>query len=239
MFKIKKSVFAEIIITCIFLLCFFQYEKSVFYNKQIQNGNTLSLKNVYTELSEYFQKPEVLNAFNSIPKSCCFYSKNKDCDKFFEKLKKQNIKFEVKNLENYEFLYLNQQASFRLTANASVNNDSSLYSGKALSFDRGFMLTNYRFYKNPKIDKETEKFYGNRGYKYIGLFDIDTNGEEKPNMYGRDIFRFLLLDDGTLYPYMGVDYMKSCKKDKGGHSEDNTGLSCAARVMNDGWKIRY
>jgi len=56
------------------------------------------------------------------------------------------------------------------------------------------------------------------------LFIVDVNGEKSPNTFGRDIFYFVLKEDG-LYP--------------GGYDIDNrcvgtSGRGCAAKVLRDG-----
>lgn len=63
-------------------------------------------------------------------------------------------------------------------------------------------------------------------------FIIDTNGTaNKPNMYGKDVFKFELLNNGKVKPYGNAD---DCKV---GNVKD--GKACAARVVADGWKIKY
>ncbi len=67
--------------------------------------------------------------------------------------------------------------------------------------------------------------------KYLS-FDIDTNGiANKPNMYGKDVFKFELLENGKVKPYGNAD---DCQVGNVGN-----GHACAARVVADGWKIKY
>lgn len=87
-------------------------------------------------------------------------------------------------------------------------------------------------------------------------FDIDVNGDKNPNQFGRDRFEFILGNNGRLYPIAGKDhaffneqkdlannnsYWKkdnfySCKTSGGGMYN---GLSCVARIMENGWKMDY
>ena len=87
-------------------------------------------------------------------------------------------------------------------------------------------------------------------------FDIDVNGDKKPNQFGRDRFGFILGNNGRLYPIAGKDnalfieqkdlainsnYWKAspfynCNTSGGGMYN---GLSCAARIMENGWKMDY
>lgn len=62
------------------------------------------------------------------------------------------------------------------------------------------------------------------------VFIIDVNGNAYPNQMGRDIFAFVL--NGSDIVPSGTDNSYNCNKAA-------SGLTCAARVINDGWKITY
>lgn len=62
------------------------------------------------------------------------------------------------------------------------------------------------------------------------VFIIDVNGNSLPNQMGRDIFAFVL-NNKDIVPG-GIDNTYNCNKAA-------SGLTCAARVINDGWKITY
>ena len=62
------------------------------------------------------------------------------------------------------------------------------------------------------------------------VFIIDVNGNASPNQMGRDIFSFVL--NGSEVVPGGNDNTYNCNKAA-------SGLTCAARVINDGWKITY
>lgn len=62
------------------------------------------------------------------------------------------------------------------------------------------------------------------------VFIIDVNGRAYPNQMGRDIFAFVL--NGNEIVPGGFDNTYNCNKAA-------SGLTCAARVINDGWKITY
>lgn len=62
------------------------------------------------------------------------------------------------------------------------------------------------------------------------VFMIDVNGNSFPNQMGRDIFAFVL-NDSEIVP-SGFDNTYNCNKAA-------SGLTCTARVINDGWKITY
>ena len=64
---------------------------------------------------------------------------------------------------------------------------------------------------------------------------IDTNGtKNKPNMYGRDAFRFKLLNNGKLEPFGKDSYATDCAD-----GNIKNGRACTARVIADDWNIKY
>lgn len=70
------------------------------------------------------------------------------------------------------------------------------------------------------------------------LIAIDINGSEKaPNVAGYDLF-FFIVDQNTIKPNClersETDIIKNCKK-----SKDISGFCCSARIIKDGWKIKY
>ncbi|MBO6087150.1 prepilin-type N-terminal cleavage/methylation domain-containing protein [bacterium] len=93
----------------------------------------------------------------------------------------------------------------------------------------------------------------------IGSVFIDVNGKKKPNTFGRDIFVFSISDDGKLHPKSGKDealnksqtaldnntkYWRKTTSFCGTHDSseipNNTmGDGCAARIMENGWKMDY
>lgn len=70
---------------------------------------------------------------------------------------------------------------------------------------------------------------------------IDANGNERPNQLGKDVFLFGLANNGLLKPAGSKDYndfddsveVNACEEEPG------DGLACAARLMADGWQIKY
>ncbi len=62
------------------------------------------------------------------------------------------------------------------------------------------------------------------------VFIIDVNGNANPNQMGRDIFAFVL--NGSEIVPSGTDNTYNCNRAA-------SGLTCTARVIDDGWKITY
>lgn len=105
---------------------------------------------------------------------------------------------------------------------------------------------------------------------YIGYNIIyDVNGMKGPNVYGRDIYEFTLLPDGSVVPWLSSKHLdwlaasgpeaqelveaireevknSGCGKygEIGLPSSDNSsgsdfGSTCADRIMQEGWKMNY
>lgn len=69
----------------------------------------------------------------------------------------------------------------------------------------------------------------------VGTITIDTNGFDKaPNVWGKDLFQFKLHNNGKMIPVGLDDYTEKCAD---GNITD--GKSCTARVVADGWKVKY
>lgn len=94
---------------------------------------------------------------------------------------------------------------------------------------------------------------------FCGAISVDVNGIKKPNVNGRDFFTFILDKDGSLYPEYGAkqamaitgnlngisSYWKAINKfcgDPGPTGKVTAGAGgngCAARIMEEGWKMNY
>ena len=66
---------------------------------------------------------------------------------------------------------------------------------------------------------------------------IDINGKKGPNQVGRDIF-ILENRDGTFVPAGGDTWNDSSSNDYC-NPQSGLGYGCAARIVQDGWKIKY
>jgi hypothetical protein len=73
----------------------------------------------------------------------------------------------------------------------------------------------------------------------VGTFYVDVNGDDKPNMYGRDYFSFVVTNSGNItsaYEAAGNEYdddvaLERCQK--GSSSE------CYAYLQAHNWKMNY
>ena len=92
-------------------------------------------------------------------------------------------------------------------------------------------------------------------YTQAAQVAIDVNGKNGPNVFGRDIFFFVLGENGVLYPYGGRDVnavngsidgtwdqantVFSCTDASKGNTPAVMGVGCTARVIAEGYKINY
>lgn len=75
------------------------------------------------------------------------------------------------------------------------------------------------------------------GDKIIGNFYVDVNGNEPPNIEGRDFFSIYITNKGKLTNFNGNDklstqeYLNGCKQ--------STGSYCFSLVEQSGWQMNY
>jgi hypothetical protein len=138
--------------------------------------------------------------------------------------------------------------------------DGSLYNGHFSVID----IVNYRFEGDGYYLQDGSLFGILTDYYYIpdscndnsitlwGALWIDVNGDSKgPNERGRDIFYFHVLDDGNLLPINSRNLQcsngnwndknwKDYGEGMGGCSSTNKwNDGCAARIIEEGWKMNY
>lgn len=65
---------------------------------------------------------------------------------------------------------------------------------------------------------------------------IDINGGKKPNILGKDVFLFRRINSKGILP---EGYDKSADEIEDNCTIQNHGDYCAARIINDGWEIKY
>ena len=95
---------------------------------------------------------------------------------------------------------------------------------------------------------------GGKMTKDCGMIDLDLNGERNPNQWGRDGYRFTLIQNGSVVPMYGKDelinlrssYFTSearenyIKENCNPKSTTSKGFSCAARIIElDNWEMKY
>lgn len=102
----------------------------------------------------------------------------------------------------------------------------------------------------PPISSSVIDSLGGKMHKTYGRLDIDLNGSQGPNQWGKDAFRFRISEKGELCPNYGKDYAifavgnnwqtqwwstvpSFCSTSSG------EGWGCAARIIESNWEIDY
>ena len=217
------------------------------------------LKKSYTTIENGFKKmladDEVqylsdTTAFNSITKNTYYGtsfsgSERNICPVFNSYLKKYFRIIDIKTDAKAPWSYLNKSARYE--------------SSFLIMFEDGSMLRSLRLYKSINHDYEKCKRMAERGVKLCtqqGDLRIDVNGIAPPNLIGRDIFSFIISDDGHLFPENGLEYAYYYARIKynstywqkyywnyplsGGCTDNKSdGDGCAARIMEKGWIMDY
>ena len=162
-----------------------------------------------------------------------------------------------------KYLKINSSAAnlepFGYTDESDQGGDfKTLTSGnQGISCRMAFQLKNgaVMCYGNPAQTGSSEATTKNMGgalYDAQGSITIDVNGKELPNIWGRDVFAFLLGTDGLLYPYGGRNvaiYLYGdnynlwtwdvAETDDLGCNDTIKGLGCTARLIENNFKIDY
>ncbi len=113
-------------------------------------------------------------------------------------------------------------------------------------------------YKNPSSlsdenCKKAKELGGNVCEVAISSLYIDVNGSKRPDQFGRDTFQFMLSNDGRLIPAGSkdaalfeeqVDISSNSKywrnnTVRGCGDANSWGYVCAARIIENGWKMDY
>lgn len=122
---------------------------------------------------------------------------------------------------------------------ALSNTYNELTNCPVYKFDKSDVVIFYRPISNNIPNNITED-------RVLTRIIMDTNGEKAPNRVGQDVFVFGLANNGHLVPAGSSSYNNNifgenltvfpnaCTNDNVGN-----GISCAARVMAEGWKINY
>lgn len=123
----------------------------------------------------------------------------------------------------------------------------------------GSLIRAFTFFKEKRYERDENKIkeLGGNMLSEIGFISIDVNGFKGPNESGKDIFLFKISNEGKLYPKAGKDdalhesaininsnryYWKNDTSSWGcnnGYSGRDLNSGCAAKIMEEGWKMNY
>lgn len=73
----------------------------------------------------------------------------------------------------------------------------------------------------------------------IGFFNIDVNGPEAPNVYGRDYYTVELFPDGSVGYDTTSSYDASTLRNSCHSSVTNAGLDCYVLLESNNWEMDY
>ena len=175
------------------------------------------------------------------------------CKAFLQSLTKYFQVLTIGTTGEYKYSYIR-------SGSTPIYPDGTKTSAKMILKD-GTMLFRFnvkRVAETPKHDCDTIRNAGGSVCSIIGHFSIDVNGEQKPNIEGRDIFNFNITDDGRVIPFYGFQqavyidgvangssYWKNATKACGTPGKNDVssvaqyGSGCAARIMESGWEMDY
>ncbi|MBO5739078.1 type II secretion system protein [bacterium] len=150
-----------------------------------------------------------------------------DEDKFINEINKVMYSTQIENPVVYKQLNNNETKKFPPTDKAIT-----LKSKKGIDY---YIC----FEQDADLKSESEALLNGSNYlEQVAEIYIDTNGfGTKPDIKGRDIFRFDLSVDGHLYPYGGNDYDFYHGEIKGDYKED--GDFCAEYLLKNGYNMDY
>lgn len=130
-----------------------------------------------------------------------------------------------------------------------------------ISFNDGSSITHFEFHVgedysdiNYETCEKIKALGGSMCSEFVPTLEIDVNGKKGPNILGKDRFLFRVSGEGKLYPFGGKDsalyesqtalasnqyYWKNKADNCGERNQVTWPNYCAARVIENGWKIDY
>jgi prepilin-type N-terminal cleavage/methylation domain-containing protein len=172
------------------------------------------------------------------------------CDtslEFYSELGKY-IKLSVGNSQKNPTVYENDAKTLELSNHPSCR----------VYLPNGAYLLNWLVWREPCVQTTEEcakiqSYGGNMCSRALRIY-LDVNGDNLPNVVGRDIFEFEFSNEGVLYPIGGKDYAQSFggrdlstnarywRRIYDGDSKYNASLEGYERtgqLMEEGWEMNY
>ena len=213
------------------------------------------LQSAYSSVEEGLKTAVALQGDNYIISTplwnaCNIKNINQDINKCEKELKKffTGVKI-VRNNNNINGLISNQKDCKQYVGKHNkwwhLNSNSECSGWNNLTFD---------FNNGMRADA---LIIGENDSYIAGQLTIDVNGKQEPNRWGRDVFLFNILKDGSLVAYSGYS---DCKKladylgenldsilaqrhwkyaDTCSSTTKSDGTACAARIIENGWIMDY
>ncbi len=77
------------------------------------------------------------------------------------------------------------------------------------------------------------------GEKVYGIFGVDVNGNEAPNMVGRDFFWVYITEKGKIIDYSEVDSPDATVDTLASNCKSGIASVCLGAIVKNGWKMPY
>lgn len=228
-----------------------QYRNIVYVNQLKKSVSVLEQAFIKMLADEGVESLEDVSGFKTLGSSpyCSFVFGGMHGAKFEQYLQQYLNIVSISKFGDREVSYLTKKGT-------QVKSKSGM-----IYFKDGAMLLHPIFYPQQQMKSSEDclliKSKGGNLCSSQGEFYIDVNGDRRPNKVGRDIFKFYLSTDGHLFPYGGKDvslysyppgsgngwreFHVNCGEP--GKAIDNskavTGEGCAARIIENSWKMDY
>lgn len=190
-------------------------------------------------------------ANNKKAKRCYHNLHNADsdnCNAFFINLGKY---FKFVKIEDVPCQFLDDKSNWIWYLNSPGNKDynyAKYFCGPKFVLSNGMIIFHARYRSNPLT---------NMPHGIMIDWNIDINGNKGPNTYGRDVYHLNIFDDGSVVPtgskYYSLDsagdaitrYWSTTESatynciSPNESSTESWGFGCAARIIENGWKMDY
>lgn len=251
---------AEVLITLAIIGIIFVLVIPIVVQNSVDKANAAKLSSTIYDIEEAFQTAILFEKTNSLYETQMWAeapvnAKKGDKAKFVEELDKY-LKTNTYKKSFSEFYGAKKVYSITDNGDKGSIIDKFPYISEtfAITLKNGVVIFLSTFDNASSIAEETKKAKKENCSLNTKAAEIviDVNASEMPNVIGKDIFFFILGEDGHLYPFGGKDVARITS---GGewNSADSTfactdsikgastakGLGCTARIIADGYKINY
>ena len=224
------------------------YKKQMYVSQLKKSVSTLEQGFRKAIADDGVDKLEDTQLWNKIDHS--IYSDNgpEASDEFWSSLKKY---FNILSTSPQEY------STYYLNGDAVDNEEKFNDMHNTVQFADGSCIIQFFLMQNPSKRGEQDcqmiKEHGGTMCGYHGDMTIDVNCRKGPNVYGRDIFHFILSEEGLLYPFAGKEwalyayyskpldespsYWRNFSKPCG--TNGSSGTDCSAYLVENGWIMDY
>lgn len=252
----KKSAFtlAEVLITLTIIGIVAALTIPSLSAKYQKQQYVIKLKKVYTTLSNGFRQMIAVEGVDNFMETNFVLNGLPNCSA--STVRNYRCEAAMKKYFKYEYKRYKMASEYTVRNYRGLNGIDLSGSGARFLTPEGALIyisVLQNLYDPPSTaDISQIKQSGGTLYHNIAMIDIDVNGFSPPNIYGRDMFSFVLGQNGILYPNGGLDVAlagcigidpKECSWNTEGLDEacndGGSGLMCAGRIIDEGWQMNY